>query len=60
MCEAVLQAFDFVALKHTSMKRGHKTHSWCVGVYASVGVHECMCVLYHANEYRANSAEVIM
>lgn len=43
MCEAVLQAFDFVALKRTSMKRGHKTHSWCV--CACVGVHECMCVL---------------
>ncbi len=33
MCEAVLQAFDFVSLIRTSMKRGH-VHSCCV----------CVCV----------------
>lgn len=42
MCEAVLQVFDFVSLKRTSIKRGHVIHSCCV--YACVC--ESACVYY--------------
>ncbi len=55
MCEAVLQAFDFVSLIQASMKRGH-VHSCSASV--CVGVH--VCLSYQANEYRANDTEVIM